>query len=95
MKKWLKASATLLLGASVLVACQPAEEEATKLHIGASNSPHADILEFVKPKLAEEGIELEISVFEDYVLPNRAVFEEESDANYFQHIPYLEKNIKS
>lgn len=92
MKKWLKASATLLLGASVLAACQPAEEEATKLHIGASNSPHADILEFVKPKLAEEGIELEISVFEDYVLPNRAVFEKESDANYFQHIPYLEES---
>lgn len=92
MKKWLKASTTLLLGASVLAACQPAEEEATKLHIGASNSPHADILEFVKPKLAEEGIELEISVFEDYVLPNRAVFEEESDANYFQHIPYLEES---
>ncbi|MBM7661451.1 D-methionine transport system substrate-binding protein [Bacillus mesophilus] len=64
--------------------------EAKKLVVGASNVPHAVILEQAKPILAEQGIELDIIPFQDYVLPNKALADEEIDANYFQHIPYLE-----
>ncbi len=61
-----------------------------KLRVGASPTPHAEILEFVKPLLAERGVELEIVEFDDYIIPNTAVEEGELDANYFQHLPYLE-----
>ncbi len=60
------------------------------LKVGASTLPHAPILEFVKPWLAEQGIELQIIEFSDYVLPNLALGEGDIDANFFQHIPYLE-----
>ncbi len=63
--------------------------ETRKLVVGASPSPHAEILEFVKPMLAEEGIELEIQEFTDYVLPNNALDNGDIDANFFQHEPYL------
>ena len=61
----------------------------TKLSIGATPAPHAEILEVVKPILAEQGIDLEIVVFNDYVIPNTAVESGEIDANYFQHVLYL------
>lgn len=60
------------------------------IKIGASAVPHAEILEAIKPKLAEKGIDLEIVVFNDYVQPNLATDKGDIDANYFQHIPYLE-----
>lgn len=69
-------------------------EEATKLIVGASNVPHAEILEEAKPLLKEKGIDLEIVTFQDYVLPNKALEAKEIDANYFQHVPYLENQIK-
>ena len=58
--------------------------------IGASSTPHAEILEAAKPILEEKGYTLEVTTFEDYVIPNEVVESEEMDANYFQHIPYLE-----
>lgn len=64
--------------------------EAVTLRVGASPSPHAEILEQVKDVLAEEGITLEIVTYNDYIVPNQAVDEGEDDANYFQHTPYLE-----
>jgi D-methionine transport system substrate-binding protein len=64
--------------------------EATVLKIGASSVPHAKILEFVKPILAEEGIDLQITEYTDYIIPNTAVESHELDANYFQHQPYLD-----
>ena len=69
----------------------PAEEPAAKetITVGASSTPHAEILEQIKPILAEEGYDLEIVVFDDYVLPNTALEDGELDANYFQHTPYL------
>jgi len=67
---------------------KPAEKKVVK--IGATAIPHAEILEFVKPKLAEKGIDLQIMVFNDYVQPNLATDKGDIDANYFQHIPYLE-----
>ncbi|MCR5181582.1 MAG: metal ABC transporter substrate-binding protein [Clostridia bacterium] len=57
--------------------------------VGASSTPHAEILEQVKDTLAEQGYDLEIQVFDDYVLPNQALADGELDANYFQHTPYL------
>ncbi len=63
------------------------------LRIGASNVPHAEILEQAKPILEEKGITLEITTFQDFVLPNRALADGEIDANYFQHIPFFEKQI--
>ncbi|BAQ08545.1 methionine ABC transporter substrate-binding protein [Bacillus sp. OxB-1] len=68
-------------------------EEATKLVVGASNTPHAIILEEAKPLLEEKGIELEIETYQDYVLPNKDLEAKTLDANYFQHIPYLEGQI--
>ena len=61
----------------------------TTLKVGASPAPHAEILEVVKDLLAEEGITLEIVEFDDYILPNQAVEDGSLDANYFQHITYM------
>ena len=61
-----------------------------KIRIGATPVPHAEILEFIKLELEKEGFELEVVVFNDYVLPNMALANGELDANYFQHVPYLE-----
>ncbi|QKJ66819.1 ABC transporter substrate-binding protein [Deefgea piscis] len=62
---------------------------ADKLSIGATAVPHAEILEFVKPTLAKQGVDLEIKVFTDYVQPNVQVAEKRLDGNFFQHQPYL------
>ena len=59
------------------------------LKVGASPAPHAEILEVVKDVLAQEGINLEIVEFDDYILPNQAVEDGSLDANYFQHITYM------
>ena len=67
----------------------PAGEMQT-LVVGATPSPHAEILEVVKPLMAEKGYDLQIQEFTDYVLPNRALEEGDIDANYFQHIQYLD-----
>ena len=61
-----------------------------KIVVGASTSPHAEILEVAKPLLQEKGYELEIKEFSDYVMPNTALENKELDANYFQHQPYLD-----
>jgi len=66
----------------------------TKLLVGASSVPHAEILEEAQALLEEENIELEIEPYEDYVLPNDDLDNETLDANYFQHIPYLEQTIE-
>ena len=63
--------------------------ELTPLVVGASSTPHAEILESVKDALAAEGYDLQIVVYDDYVLPNTALADGELDANYFQHTPYL------
>ena len=58
--------------------------------VGASATPHAEILEQVKQVLADEGYELKIVTYDDYVLPNQALADGTLDANYFQHKPYLD-----
>lgn len=67
----------------------PVETKGT-ITVAASATPHAEILEQVKPILAEQGWDLQVKVFDDYILPNEVVESGELDANYFQHIPYLE-----
>ena len=59
------------------------------LKVGATPAPHAEILEVVKPNLAEQGITLDIVEFNDYIAPNTAVEDGSLDANYFQHITYM------
>ena len=66
---------------------------AKTLKVGATAVPHAEILEIIKPGLKEDGIELEIVEFNDYVQPNLALNDKELDANFFQHLPYLENFI--
>lgn len=60
------------------------------LKVGAAAVPHAEILEFIKPKLKEEGINLEIVTLDDEGQLNPALQEKQIDANYFQHVPYLD-----
>lgn len=62
---------------------------ADKLIVGASPTPHAEILEHIKPLLAKEGVELEIKVFTDYIQPNVQLAEKRIDANFFQHKPFM------
>lgn len=64
--------------------------ELEKITVAASTTPHAEILAEAKPILAEKGYDLEVTEFEDYVQPNMVVESGEFDANYFQHIPYLD-----
>lgn len=105
MKKLLSAFLLLTL-ALVLVACGSnnddndtntnssdggdTETKTKELVIGASNTPHAVILEEAQPILKERGIDLIIEEYTDFVLPNTDLADGEIDANYFQHIPYLE-----
>ncbi|WAF85952.1 MetQ/NlpA family ABC transporter substrate-binding protein [Metapseudomonas otitidis] len=69
--------------------------QADTLTVAATPVPHAEILEFIKPQLAKEGVDLKIKVFTDYVQPNVQVAEKRLDANFFQHQPYLDEFNKS
>ena len=67
-----------------------ASSDDTVIRVGASPAPHAEILEFARPLIEAEGYTLEIIEFSDYVLPNVALTDGDIDANYFQHVPYLD-----
>ena len=66
-------------------------DDLTPIVVGASSTPHGEILELVKDRLAEEGYDLQIVIYDDYILPNTALEDGDLDANYFQHVPYLEQ----
>lgn len=89
-KKVLSILVTGVLAASLLVGCGSSQSDDKTIKIAASATPHAEILEQAKPILAEQGINLEITVFDDYVLPMTVVESGELDANYAVHVPYLE-----
>jgi len=96
MKKLLLVFVALLSLGLLVSGCSkstaPAQEASkTVVKVGATALPHAEILAVVKPLLATEGIDLQIIEMTDYVTPNIAVAEKELDANFFQHIPYLNK----
>nr|WP_249179205.1 MetQ/NlpA family ABC transporter substrate-binding protein [Brevibacillus sp. NL20B1] len=67
------------------------EQKEITLKVGATPVPHAEILKFIQPKLKEQGINLEVKEFTDYVQPNVQLNEQQLDANFYQHIPYLEQ----
>lgn len=99
MKKKILALAlagVLVVGA--LTGCGSSKSESSekktddkKITVAASATPHAEILEEAKTLLKDTGYELEVKVFDDYVQPNNVVESGEFDANYFQHVPYLEQ----
>lgn len=86
MKKILMA---VVLGASLMA------HAADKLVVGASPTPHAELLEHLKPMLLQQGIDLEIKVYTDYVQPNVQLVEKRIDANFFQHKPYMDEFNRS
>ena len=71
-------------------AVEAASGDLTTIKVAASATPHAEILEFAAPLLEEKGYKLDVTVFDDYVQPNLVVESGEFDANYFQHVPYLD-----
>lgn len=83
-----------LLAAFAAVAALSVQAAET-LTVAATAVPHAELLEFVKPQLAQDGVNLEIKVFTDYVQPNVQVAEKRLDANFFQHQPYLDEFNKN
>lgn len=103
MKKSIFIKSLATVGAALLLAAcgnsENAEDtsngntEETTIKIGASNTPHAEILEFAAPILEEEGVKLDISTYNDYVVPNVALDEGDLDANYFQHVPFFEAAV--
>lgn len=88
-KKVVVTIVTAALALAALTGCGDKKDDKT-IKIAASATPHAEILEQVKPILEEQGYTLDITVFNDYVQPNQVVESGEYDANYFQHIPYLD-----
>lgn len=103
MKKLFALAASLVLGSALVFAgcgsdktanAGGSDKKEVTLTVGASPTPHAEILEQVKPILAKKGINLKIVEFTDYVKPNIALNDKELDANFFQHVPYMEKFAK-
>ncbi|MFG0271573.1 MetQ/NlpA family ABC transporter substrate-binding protein [Pseudomonas sp. LTR0] len=82
-----------LLAVAAAVAAFSAQ--ADTLTVAATPVPHAEILNFVKPQLAKEGVELKVKEFTDYIQPNVQVAEKRLDANFFQHQPYLDEFNKA
>ncbi|MDN7140883.1 MetQ/NlpA family ABC transporter substrate-binding protein [Pseudomonas sp. JQ170] len=80
---------------AVVAAVAAFSAQAETLTVAATPVPHAEILEFVKPALAKEGVDLKVKVFTDYIQPNVQVAEKRLDANFFQHQPYLDEFNKA
>lgn len=92
MKKKITSVLALVLALSVALVftgCGSKESDDKVIKVGATPAPHAEVLEVIKDDLEKEGYTLEIVEYNDYILPNKAVSEGELDANYFQHISYL------
>lgn len=98
MKKILAFSSVLFV--ILLAACGSSDEDGAgkgdnkEIKIGATSTPHAEILKEAKPLLEEKGITLDIEQYQDYVFPNDDLASGELDANYFQHKPFLETTIE-
>lgn len=101
MNRFFKLAATAVVAGAVLLAgCGSDKNTASTagkdnkevtLKVGATPVPHAEILQQIAPLLAKEGVKLQIVEFSDYVQPNTALADKELDANFFQHVPYLDK----
>lgn len=89
-KKVLRLTLTSVLAVGLLSGCGARDKDKGTITVAASATPHAQILEQAAPLLKEQGWTLEVTEFDDYILPNNVVESGEMDANYFQHIPYLD-----
>ena len=78
------------LSALAIAALAFSAQAADVLKVAATAVPHAEILNFIKPQLKAQGVELQVKEFSDYVQPNMAVEDKQLDANFFQHQPYLD-----
>lgn len=98
MKKLLLVLTAMVMAVVALAGCGGNDKQAANgaktLKVGATSVPHAEVLEQVKADLEKEGIKLEIVEYSDYVQPNLNLNDKELDANYFQHLPYLEDFTK-
>lgn len=102
IKKWFLGAAALVLSTTLVAGCGSSEtaapqettgangEKVVTLKVGATPVPHEEILKHIAPQLEKDGVKLEIIPFNDYVQPNIQLADGQIDANYFQHIPYLE-----
>lgn len=98
MKKLLVTALALATAAALVTGCggekkaaeKKAEAPKAAIKVGATAVPHAEILNFVKDKLAKDGVDMKVIEFSDYVKPNLALNDKELDANFFQHKPYLD-----
>lgn len=88
MKKILRLSVLVALAAAALIGCK--KKDNAVLTVGATPEPHAAILALIVDDLAKEGVTLKVVEFTDYVTPNDAVESGQIDANFFQHVPYME-----
>ena len=101
MKKLVTFAAATIVLAAALTGCGKKDNAASSdgaskvIKVAASETPHAEILNEAKDILKEKGYDLEVTVFQDYVLPNEVVNSGEFDANYFQHVPFLEDYDKN
>ena len=90
MKKFLAVLLTGAIAAGVLPGCGGKGADDKVIKVAASATPHAELLEQAKPILTEKGYDLQVTVYDDYIQPNEVVEGGDFDANYFQHIPYLD-----
>lgn len=95
MRKSVLALVSLILFVTVLSACGKDNNGSTlsedKLLVGVTGGPHEEIFEVVKEVAAKDGLEIELQVFSDYIMPNTALAEGELDANSYQHKPFMDK----
>ncbi|EFY06121.1 MetQ/NlpA family ABC transporter substrate-binding protein [Succinatimonas hippei] len=84
----------IVVALSAAVLCSVSAANAGEISVGVTPVPHGEVMEFVKPIVAKQGVDLKIVEFNDYVQPNLATDDGELDANYFQHRPYLEEFTK-
>jgi len=89
MKKTIAIVLSLILCLGLLAGCGSSSAGDKTITVAASPTPHAEILAVAKEVLAKDGWTLEITEYSDYVVPNNVVEDGEIDANYFQHVPYL------
>ena len=88
MKKLFAVAAAVLLCAAVFASGK--KDDGSVLTVGATPEPHAEMLNLIKDDLAKQGITLKVVDFTDYVTPNEALESGQIDANFFQHIPYMD-----
>lgn len=93
MKKLLSITlciALLTLSLGGLAACNRSDDDLIRIRVGATPRPHAEILEYIRPHLLADGIQLEIVEFTEFAMVNPALAQSQLEANFFQHVPFLE-----